>query len=117
MTVLTRRGFKLMPVKEREVLRYAGGGRDTSALKLIEEVNKSVRRKKKVDEGYLDQLFQDVTALYRLDQIAVDGTKRILLGELPTASAVLLGSLALAWVGIGGYALSGAIKRKRIKKD
>lgn len=40
MTVLTRRGFKLMPVKEREVLRYAGGGRDTSALKLIEEVNK-----------------------------------------------------------------------------
>lgn len=30
-----------MPINEREVLRYSGGGNDTSALKLIEGVNKS----------------------------------------------------------------------------
>lgn len=41
MTVLTLRGFELMPIKEREVLRYAGGGSDGSALKLIEGVNKN----------------------------------------------------------------------------
>ena len=38
---LIQRYFELMPVKEREVLRYAGGGQDTSALKLIEGVNQS----------------------------------------------------------------------------
>lgn len=87
-----------------------------AAGQLIEEVNTGVRRKHTVDDEYITKLFDDMTALYRLDQIAVDGSKKILLGELPTASGILLSCLAIAWVGIGGYALINAIRRKNSKK-
>ena len=40
MTVLIRKGLTLPPVRERELLRYASGGGDTSALELIAGVNK-----------------------------------------------------------------------------
>ena len=36
---------------------------------MIENTTKSVRRKETVDAAYMDKLFADVTALYRLDQV------------------------------------------------
>ncbi len=88
-----------------------------AAGQLIEDVNKAVRRKHTVDDAYLQELFDSVSALYRLDQISVDGSSRILLGELPTASGVLLGCLCLAWVGIGSYVAVDAVRRKKAKRD
>lgn len=41
MTVLIRRGMTLPPVREKELLRYAGGGDDRSALALIDGINKN----------------------------------------------------------------------------
>ena len=40
MTVLIRKGLTLPPVRERELLRYAGGGDDATALELISGANK-----------------------------------------------------------------------------
>jgi multiple sugar transport system substrate-binding protein len=51
-----------------------------AAGQMIEEVNKGIRRKKTVDDAFLDGLFSEMTSLYRLDQItAADG--KITLGE------------------------------------
>ena len=75
-----------------------------AAGQLIEEVAKSVRRKKTVDDAYLDKLFSDVTALYRLDQIQVTESTADL-GPLPAGSVALLSIIGLCWLGIGGYLL------------
>ena len=57
-----------------------------------------------MDGAYIDRLFDDVTALYRLDQIQVTESSTDL-GPLPAGSAALLTALCLCWLGIGGYLL------------
>ena len=86
-----------------------------AAGQMIENVVKSVRRKETVDEAYIDALFSDVASLYRLDQIgAAAGQARNAsdLGPLPAASALLLASLALAWVLIGLFVLWRFLRQK-----
>ena len=85
-----------------------------AAGQMIEEVTKSVRRKKTVDEKYLEQLFSDVSSLYRLDQIQT-GSGREELGPLPAPSKVLLGALAAAWLGIGAFWIKGILNKRRRK--
>ena len=78
---------------------------------LVESVTKSMRRKETVDEAYMEKLYADTTALYRLDQIANEG--RINLGEMPTASILLLAALGATWVCLGAYYLADAIKKRK----
>ena len=89
--------------------------RDASG-QMIENVTKSIRRKETVDQAYMEKLFGDMTSLYRLDQRSEQSTDggKAELGELPVLSAVLLGSLAVTWLGI----LLGALTRftKKAKK-
>ena len=86
-----------------------------AAGQMIEEVTKSSRRKQTVDDAYINDLYAEITSLYRLDQITTEDGK-ITLGELPTASKALLAGLALTWLGIGIYvALEGAKKKKLLK--
>ena len=49
--------------------------RDASG-QMIENVAKSIRRKETVDDAYLDKLFEDVSSLYRLDQIQATLSRR-----------------------------------------
>ena len=80
---------------------------------LVEDVCKSARRKKAIDDAYLDKLFADTLQLYRLDQLdAGEGGKREL-GPLPRTASVLLWSLAIAWVLIGLYVLGGWLLKRR----
>ena len=44
----------------------------SAAGQLIENVNKSVRRKQEIDEAYIKSLYEEVSALYRLDQIRLN---------------------------------------------
>ena len=81
---------------------------------LIENVTKSVRRKKTVDDAFIENLYSDARSLYHLDQSAAMGTdlgKRDL-GKLPAASVALITALILAWVLIGIYWI-----RERLKTD
>jgi multiple sugar transport system substrate-binding protein len=84
-----------------------------AAGQLIESTVKSVRRKQTVDEEYMEKLYSDTTALYRLDQIqttdAADGKRD--LGPLPTTSVILLSVLAGAWVLIILYVAVSRIRR------
>ena len=85
-----------------------------AAGQLIEETTKSVRRKKTVDEAYIETLFSDVTSLYRLDQIATGSdTDSTDLGPLPTASVLLLSGLALVWAIILLYVIFTYTRRKK----
>ena len=83
-----------------------------AAGQMIEDVNKSVRRKQTVDEKYMDKLFSDMTSLYRLDQIQSSGGKQSFDG-LPNSAVMLLSALALIWVCMGAYVLKDALKKKK----
>ena len=84
-----------------------------AAGQMVESVTKSMRRKETVDEAYMDKLFQDMTSLYRLDQIAVDGRGKVQLGELPTASVALLCTLGGIWICLGGYYFAEMVKKRK----
>ena len=89
-----------------------------AAGQLIEDVTKSSRRKKKVDDAYLDKLFSDVASLYRLDQTSMrtggEGGPDKDMGPLPTAYKVLIGTLIVTWILIGAYYVT--MKRKNADK-
>ena len=84
-----------------------------AAGELIEDVTKSVRRKKTVDDDFITALYEDVQSLYRLDQIQQSGAASRDLGPLPAESIALLATLGICWVGILGYLAVGAVKKKR----
>ncbi len=85
-----------------------------AAGQMIENVTKSVRRQETVDDAYLDKLFSDVTALYRLDSHGgVSAGGKADLGPLPRTAVLLLAALALAWAGIGCWYLHEKRREKR----
>lgn len=85
-----------------------------AAGQLIESVTKSVRRHQTVDEDYLQTLYDETAALYRLDQTAaLSNGGAADLGPLPPAAIALLAGLAAAWVGMGIYALCRLLRRRR----
>ncbi|MBQ6356889.1 MAG: extracellular solute-binding protein, partial [Solobacterium sp.] len=70
-----------------------------AAGQLIEKVTKSVRRKETIDDAYMEKLFADVTALYRLDQKQSGAAyTEDSLGPLPAASKALLAGLCGVWI-------------------
>jgi multiple sugar transport system substrate-binding protein len=78
-----------------------------AAGQMIENTVKGVRRGQTVDDAFVKKLYDDVTALYRLDQINSRGTEltstKKELGSLPFESVALLVTLALTWIGIVSY--------------
>ncbi|MBQ1469152.1 MAG: ABC transporter substrate-binding protein, partial [Solobacterium sp.] len=84
--------------------------RDASG-QMIEDVTKSIKRKQTVDDAYIDKLFEDVTSLYRLDQISTSTGKRDL-GPLPATVKALLYTLGITWILIIIYVLRERFKKK-----
>ena len=69
-----------------------------AAGQLIENTVKSVRRGQTIDETYWDSLFNEVQALYHLDETSASTSAPGDLGPLPQTAVILLGSLGAAWV-------------------
>ena len=86
--------------------------RDASG-QLIENVTKAVRRKTNVDEAFIDNLYQDVISLYRLDQTSAAGNGKAELGEMPKEAVWLIKALIAIWVFMGMY----IITQKRYKNQ
>ena len=90
-----------------------------AAGQLIENTTKSVRRHQTVDDEYIKKLYDDIEALYRLDQLGASldpssaGNRN--LGPLPKGAKALLITLAAVWGVIILYLLYGELK-KRFKK-
>lgn len=85
----------------------------SAAGQLIENTVKSVRRDEIVDEAYMDQLFKDVTKLYRLGQGNGMAMGKKDLGPLPKTAVLLFVSLGVAWTGIIVYLLAQYKKNRR----
>lgn len=87
-----------------------------AAGQLIENTVKSVRRGQEIDKEYMDSLYDDMRALYRLDQIGMSNSRvsseKAELGKLPGTSVILLLSLASAWLLIIVYAVIQAAKKR-----
>lgn len=89
-----------------------------AAGQLVENTVKSVRRKETINEEYMEDLFDDITSLYRLDQpgsdTALDGSAKEDLGELPKTAVILLASLVGVWCVMIVYFVAQMMsKRKR----
>jgi multiple sugar transport system substrate-binding protein len=85
-----------------------------AAGQLIENVTKSVRRKKTADDAFIESQYKEVRSLYHLDQRSAGnmaGEKKDL-GPLPGASKALLTVLIVAWVLIGLIAFREYNKKK-----
>lgn len=90
-----------------------------AAGQLIENTVKSVRRGQEVDEDYIEQLYDDITSLYRLDQLGTASDLGISaksdLGALPKTAVILLSALAAAWLLIVVYVIFRRVKAKKIR--
>lgn len=84
-----------------------------AAGQLIEDTVKAIRRKKTVDDSFIQELYTNVSSLYRLDQIEVSSSGKKDLGPLPGASVALLVSLAVVWVLIGLYLFADTLRKRR----
>ena len=82
-----------------------------AAGQLIEDVTKATRRKKTVDDAYIDTLYSDVTDMYELNQPKGSDTPTDL-GPLPAGAKALLGSLLAVWVILAAYAIAGKKRGK-----
>ena len=90
--------------------------RDTAG-QLIENTAKAVRRNQTVDEEYIQRLYDDVTSLYRLDQINSRGTEltstKKELGKMPGGAVLLLATLGITWGVILLYLVHQIWKTKK----
>lgn len=84
-----------------------------AAGQLIESTVKSVRRKETVDDAYIDKLYTDVAALYRLNQGRHTASGKVSLGPLPTTAVILLTSVAVVWVFLLLYVIREIKERKK----
>ena len=88
-----------------------------AAGQLIEETAKAVRRKKTVDNAFIDGVFSQVSSLYRLDQIGENAGRpaasREDMGPLPSTAVFLLAALAVAWLLIGLVFLRNTLRERK----
>lgn len=80
---------------------------------LIEYTTKSARRGTLIDNAFLTKTYEDIASLHKLDQISTTSQARQTLGELPTTSIILIGSLITVWIGIMAIFI---ISRRKGKK-
>ena len=84
---------------------------------MIEDVTKSTRRKKEINDEYFAKLYDSMTSLYHLDATnALSGGSNADLGPLPGTAKALLGALAAAWVLIILYVIKEALKARHQAK-
>lgn len=86
--------------------------RDTAG-ELIESVVKSARRGETVDDAYIEQLYSSMISLHHLDIDGGDTNGKILLGDMPTASIVLISAICAVWVMLGASLVVTKVKNKR----
>lgn len=79
---------------------------------IIEDTVKGIKRSKKVDRNYIEQIYENNKSLYRLDHIQAKGIEKEDLGPLPSTAVALLCSLVIAWVCIIVYFITKKLKAR-----
>jgi len=88
-----------------------------AAGQLIEQTTRAVRKGDSVDSEYIDEIYEKVSSLYRLDQIGsnMSGVEKADLGALPPMAVGLLCALVIVWLLMGLYFLINFLKKKKSK--
>ena len=84
-----------------------------AAAALIDNTVKSVRRRETVDDAYFENMYAEVTSLYRLDQLSGMKDSRADLGPMPLESKILLSSVGVVWIGIALYFAADLVKKRK----
>ena len=79
---------------------------------LIEDVTKSVSRKHEVNDESMEELFDEVTSLYHLEDSGSLAKGKADLGPLPLEAKVLLGALAGVWALILLYLAMSKLRKR-----
>ena len=88
-----------------------------AAGNMIELTVSSATKNRVIDEDFMELLFSRVVSLHKLDQIQIKDTpQKQELGNIPTESKILIGTLVTVWLGIGTYFGYSLIKKKKINK-
>ena len=88
-----------------------------AAGQMIDDTIRATKQKKTVDSDFVDSLFDNMTALYRLDNIVVgQDTGKGQLGAMPLGSKALIAGLAVAWLCIGLYSIRELRRKKKANK-
>ena len=84
-----------------------------AAGQMVENCVKTVRRSGTVDDEYLEQMYSDVSQMYRLGELKQDNSISRDLGPLPGTAIALLSCIAAAWICMGLYVIKDRfLKRK-----
>ena len=84
-----------------------------AAGQLVENVTKSIRRHQTVNEEYIDNLYEDMTSLYHLDNTELSAGTISHLTPLPLESKILISAICTVWVFILVYLAVGIIKKRK----
>ena len=84
-----------------------------AAGELIESVTKSARRNETVDSENIEQLYSEMTALHHLNIEGTAANGKVLLGDMPTGSIVLISAICAVWVTLGASLVVTKVKNKR----
>ena len=89
-----------------------------AAGQMIEETVKRIRRKKTVDDEYIEnELYDKMISLYKLNLNADAATYKAELGPLPTGSVVLLSVLGGIWIILGAFFAVNYVKKRKKKEN
>ena len=83
---------------------------------MVESTTKAVRRKKEVNEEFLENLFAEMTALHHLEEVGAEKQSGGDLGPLPPTAVALLATLGSAWILLAAVYLYGVIQKKKQRK-
>ena len=83
-----------------------------AAGSLIESVTLDARQKVKIDDDYIEKLYEKTVSLEKLDQISLDKGK-ITFSAMPAASVILIAFVGFCWICMGIYVI---VNKNKIKK-
>lgn len=86
-----------------------------AAGQMVENCVKTVRRSGTVDDEYLEQMYSDVSQMYRLGELKADNSISRDLGPLPVTAKVLLAAIVFTWICMGAYVLKEYLLKKKTK--
>ena len=85
-----------------------------AAGQMIEETVKRIRRKKTVDDEYIEvELYDKMVSLYKLNLNVDAATYKAELGKLPTGSVVLLSVIGGTWLVLGSIFIANYVKKQK----
>ena len=87
-----------------------------AAGQLIEEVVKAVRRNKVIDDEFIASLYEQITSLYKLNEINRDPSNIAKLGPLPKESVALISILSASWISLGVFCTVEMVKKGKQKQ-